>query len=355
MKALTLQQQQCIKEKYELIKVRLEGDSADIENVAGIMAYMCPNSSNQELLEACKEIKAGMDKFNQVYESCQNEESVMKNPVDHRRVLEYLTKDMTPSQAKGFYLQSYEQFRQLHIQSGVLEAEEADSASELAGWSEEEMKDMVARQMETLADLLTCDILKDAGGGEELYDANADTMILSVAAYAAGVDGEVPMSFQQQPFMLGVCMAACKASADAVQNIPDCKDRNEVVFKVIAGVVAVVVGIGVAVVAGPYIVAAGNTVVAGLTSLLGPSVTQWLMHSTLRLWIRPFLSLIPLMGIGTGVAAAAAAYLGLGKARSFYQEHTSLLGKWQTDAPHHLRQRGVRNSAEEQETQTVKA
>lgn len=355
MKVLTLQQQQCIKEKYELIKARLEGDPADIENVAAILAYMCPNSSDQELFEACKEIKAGMDKFNQVYDSCQDEEFVMKNSVDHRRVLEYLTKDMTPSQAKGFYLQSYEQFRQLHFQSGVFEAEEADSASELAGWSEEKMKDMVAAQMETLAELLTCDILKDAGGREELYDANEDTMILSAAAYAAGVDGEVPMSFQQQPFMLGVCMAACKVSTDAAQNMPDCKDRNEVVFKVIAGVVAVVVGIGVAVVAGPYLVAAGNTVVAGITSLLGPSATQWLMHSTLRLWIQPFLSLIPLMGVGAGVAAAAAVYLGLGKSRSFYQEHTSQIGKWQIDGHQHLRQMGARNSVEEQDTQIVKA
>lgn len=316
---ITVQQQKAVKQNYLFCEEALKGQAPTPEKIMEPLAYLCPEVPKEQLKRDCAGLERGAARFAQAYEACRADGV----PIDGGRVWRHITEGMTDAQKKGCLLHGYECIRRIHAQEGIAEAREAPGPPGLAELSGNELSELAARQMQELSELFASDVLREAQKTEGALEGELDPILLGAAAYAAGVQGDLPLEFQRQPELLGACAAACRTIQSEIQAAPKQKEKSELIFKITVGATAVLVGIAVAVLAGPAVTAAAEAAVEAVAAAVGPEIAGWVMHSGLAVFIKPFLSLLSISGGITGVLAGGIFYYAADRVREFYRRNKS--------------------------------
>lgn len=242
MEQYSVEQLEIIQQNRLHLKSRCGEDFAP-EALAQALTNLCPSVDYADHLSYCKGLQAGID---QAQKLC---EQLPYAPEERyaEQILNQMTESMSEAQCKGFYLQCFESFRMSDLHCGVEDAGRLDSSA-LATLSKEELQKVVLQQVHRLSVSLSAEGLAAISNTMPLTEnlnlkaptSPSELLLLTASIYAAGVNGELPQSFEQYPELLGASLAA---ELLLMKDMPDedesSSDLAERIFDVIEGVMVV--------------------------------------------------------------------------------------------------------------------
>ncbi len=305
MKGLTIQQRNAIEQNHAFLKDHLQGREVTQDSAAEILLLLCPNAPEERIKSDCERIWLGFMKFSKTYEVCDRQDA----DTAAKQALQYLTEDMSEQQRKGFFLQSYEYIRMLHENEGFACARDARRPDELAGLTQEQLGDLVVGQIRRTAGIYASEVCgmqeMEGDGGVSASDAE-NFYLVGLAAYAAGLQGDLPADYQNSPEILGACMAACKALRQEMDAAKE-KDKDraaEIMMEVLKIILAVLAAVAVALLLIHVVLPAAAGAIDAILAAAGPTISGMIMDSVLgTCFLENFAELIPVFGILGGIAA----------------------------------------------------
>lgn len=309
MEGLKVRQANAINKNAAFLKEHLEGKPVTPENIVDALCLLCPNVPEERIRDDNARILCGYTEFLKAYGMC-GEDNVR---AETEQILQYLTKDMSLQQQKGFYLQYYEYLRQFHESVGIVNADAAKRPGELADLPCRELIELLAGQIQGTAEIYMSEIseMQENTNAVNLPDG-FDFRLAGAAAYAAGAQGDLPVEYLDYPEILGACMAACgtlreKTEVLVEENKEGFANREElkkIMLLVLEMVLVVLVTVAVAMLLTHVILPVAANMIDAILTAVGPKVSGWILDSTIgRMFLRDFVGLIPEYGIVGGMAA----------------------------------------------------
>lgn len=309
MEGLKVQQTNAINKNAAFLKKHLEGKSATPENIVDALCLLCPNVPEERIRVDNARILCGYTEFLKAYGMC-GEDNVR---TDTEQILQYFAKDMSLQQQKGFYLQYYEYLRQFHENVGIVNADSAKRPEELADLPCQQLIELLAGQIQGTAEVYMSEIseIQENTNAVNLPDG-FDFCLAGAAAYAAGVQGDLPVEYLDYPEILGACMAACGTLREKTEVLAEGKKEGftnreklkKIIFLVLKVVLVVLVTVAVAMLLIHVMLPAAANMIDALLAAVGPNVSGWILDSPLGwMFLRNFAGLIPVYGIVGGMAA----------------------------------------------------
>lgn len=316
MQCVTQKQSQALWSNYRFLS---ETGAVSPEEIGRSLTQLCPGLDETAARQGMERLTGGMERFRQACAASREQAG------DARETVRSALQGLSEQQRKGLYLQCCE-FLQASDAQQTPAAQQAESAAELSGQPEQALLDRLTEQLEIFSQQLAAQALSDAGEPVDVEDP-VDPLLLAAAAYAAGVNGDLPESFQQHPELIGVCCAARETLTRELSEVEgDAESLKEQVLTVL-GTVLFIVAFTVLVL--------GLSLLAGTAAAAAMDLVLSLGTATAHHLLAPILD-ICLFGLATAAGVAVAlgvlALPGLGiwlteegwkKAADFYRRHSA--------------------------------
>lgn len=263
MLKFTKVQTERIRNSYCQLCTLIGNDVVSVERTALLLMELCPNLEYESLLFICSRMQKGMDEFERICE----EEKSLTEPDLIRNILKQATAEMTQLQRKGFFLQCFEAIR-IRDADDTLEEAALVNLPDLAVLEEEELQALVLEQIRYLSKSMTLEMAESLSGilhTTEQADSEVpkEVLLLAAAEFAAGVNGDLTLDFQEYPELLGACAAAdfmlCEYSIDYM-------DSSMEAIEIISGIFSALVGVALMLVADNIASVAADAIFTALES-----------------------------------------------------------------------------------------
>lgn len=291
MQYMTEKQAQVLCSNYRFLQ---QAGADGPEALGQALARLCDGLDPASARQSVEQLAGGIQRFRQAYASGQE-------GTDPQAVVSAPVQGLNEQQRRGLYLQCYEFLRASDAEH-LADAQAGPTAVDLAARSEEELLDLITQQLQAFSQQLAGDALHGAQAPSALPES-ADPLVLAAAAYAAGVNGDLPESFQQHPDLVGVC---CAARDTLTQELLQTGGDEEAAASVRERVLQVLGGV--------LLTVAVTVILCGLSMLVGEAVCV-AMDLVLALGTTTLYHLlVPILEVclyGVAALAGLAAVLGL--------------------------------------------